>query len=122
MGEIHRRKAREQARDDVAFSFGFFAGMLPVVALLAGGVGIVTGLTTPSEMLITVTLMAVLVACLDHSWTIGTILYRAIVNGTAEVVVRLRPVPIAGTVAEPIGYAVVLWLPIVTLAAVVLLV
>ncbi len=112
-----------KAREEVAFTFGFFAFMPPVVAVAAGAVGIGTGLVTPRAALITVALMALLLATmLNDSWRISQLPYRAIVYGTAEVVVLLARVPGAGPVAEFLGITLVLWLPIVTLAVVAMLV
>jgi hypothetical protein len=119
MREKQRHEARMKAREEVAFTFGFFAFMPPVVAVVAGAVGIATGLVTPRAALITVALMSVLlVTMLNDSWRISQLAYRAIVYGTAEVVVQLARVPAARPVAEFLGITVVLWLPIVTLAVV----
>ncbi len=122
MGESQKQQAREQARHDVGFNIGFFAVMLPIVAVVAGTVGIGTGRATAPEVLIAQALMIAFYVSLNDSWRIGILLHRAIVTGTAEVVVRLAPVPAAGAVAAFLGYTVVLWLPIVTLVAVAFLV
>jgi hypothetical protein len=121
MGESQRQPAREEVRHDVAFNIGFFAIMLPIVAVGAGALGVVAGLATALEALITVALMVLLWVSMNDNWRIGTLLHRAIVTGTAEVVVRLGPVPVAGAIAQFLGYTVVLWLPVVTLAAAALL-
>lgn len=108
-----------KAREEVAFTFGFFAFMPPVVAVVAGAVGIGTGLVTPRAALITVALMALLlVTMLNDSWRISQLPYRTIVYGTAEIVVQIARVPAAEPIAEFLGITLVLWLPIVTLALV----
>ncbi len=97
MGQTQRREARNQARDEVAFGFGFFAVTLPVVALVAGAIGIAMGRATLPQALITVGLMVLLLASMNNErwtvgeeqrWTPGKLVYLAIVNCTAEVVAR----------------------------------
>ena len=122
MGERQRREAREKASGDVAFMFGFWYFVLPAVAIVAGAVGIGTGLVKARVAFITVALMFLLVAAmLNERWRISKIVYRAIMSGTTEVVVWLARVPVVGAVAEPLGNTVVLWLPVVVLAVVAVL-
>src|SRR3954463_8868723 len=111
MDGAQRHDRRNQAQEAVAFGFGFFAMMLPCVAVVVGVVGVVTGLATSAEALITVALMLGLYfAMLHDKWTISALLYRAIVTSTAEVAVLLSPVPAASNLAELLATWIVLWL------------
>jgi hypothetical protein len=106
-------------QEAVGFGLGFFATVLPKVAVVVGVVAVVSGLATPIEALIMLALVLLLLATMftDKSHH-GTFAHRAIVYAIAEAMVWLALVPRLGSLAEPLGTFVVLWLPIVVLAVV----
>ena len=104
------------ALENAAYGFGFFAVLLPAAAAVVGVIGVVTGLVTAIEALITFALMALMLAAMLHDRL--EFVYRAIIYGTAEVVVWLAPVPVLGNLAELLGGWIILWLPSLVLAVI----
>jgi hypothetical protein len=121
--------ARHEAREVSRFTFGFFAfAVMPVSAVAAAVLGMAIGWATPLEAAVAIGLTLLFVGLLvvgdnRNSFAgllhkVGGLLYKVVVGSTSEVVAWLAPVPVVGMLAPGIGMSLVLWFPIVLLAAV----
>ncbi len=118
MSERKRAAGLEETRDEMGFNFGFFAILMPAMAMFAGAVCLVVQLATPHEAVISATLIGLVFVLLVNDHPLGGLVVRVLVDGTAVVVAWLAPVPVVGTVAQVVGNTIVLWFPIVMLAVV----
>jgi hypothetical protein len=122
---VRAKLARDEARDGVGFTFGFFAfPVMPVSAVTAAVLAMATGWATPLEAAVATALTLLFVVLLvlgDYRNRFRALLGKVVVRSTSEVVAWLAPVPVVGPLALGIGMTLVLWFPIVVLAAVALI-
>ena len=121
MSERKRAAVQKEAREQIGFCFGALAILEPVSAMIAGAVGVIAGLVTLPEAVIStaiVVLAFVLLAFYDQRWPLVGRVVAAIVDGSAVVVARLAPIPVFGTVAYVLACSIVIWYPVVVLAIV----
>jgi hypothetical protein len=124
-----RNARRDEALEEVGFAFGMFFLAMPVSAAITAGVGVVLGIVSLLEATVAFVLTLVVVKSVidtdrtirrDRGSRLGGFLAALLVQGTAEVVAWLAPVPLLGRVATLIGMTLVLWFPIAVLAIVAL--
>lgn len=111
----------EAAREQVAFNFGMFFILMPISAMVAGAIGIITQLVTPLEAAFSAGLVVLVFLPIWFDLRrdgLGERVGTALVGGIAAVAAWLAPVPVLGTVALFLACTFILWGPIVVLAVV----
>jgi hypothetical protein len=123
---VRATAARESAREDIAFAFGFLAfPVIPVSSVAAVLLGIATGWVAPLEAAIATGLLLLVSVLLFVGGSYGdrflALLFRVVVGGTTDVAAWLAPVPVLGRLAWLVGMTLVLWFPVAVLAVVAVL-
>jgi hypothetical protein len=104
--KAERDAARDAAGEDVGLAFGSLLVLMPVSAILSSAIGAGSGLVTPLEALVSVTLTALFVVLLlegDRGNRVGRWVGTVLVRGIIGVVRALTPLPILGSVVRFLG-------------------